>query len=62
MTKDNKHTVNLIDDGTMDTVISVNGKQYRYNMDENWSDYQDFFNWACDDAIEQYEMDCEEGK
>lgn len=54
----------LIDDGTLDTVVGIGNKVYRYNFDdgdENQS-YDDFVEWALVDAIEQYQEELEEVK
>ena len=47
-----------IDDGTLDTVISVDGVEYRYNWDPDPDDetYEDFVEWAMKDAVEQHEQ------
>ena len=46
----------LIDDGTLDTVISVDGHEYRYNWypDDEETTYEDFVAWAMRDAVEQH--------
>ena len=44
----------LIDDGTMDTVIQVKDKVYRYNMDESLMGYNEFIDWASADAVAAY--------
>ena len=51
----------LIDDGTLDTVVSVEGTQYRYTWvdDEIDETYDDFVAWAMEDAVEMYEIDLE---
>ena len=49
----------LIDDGTLDTVISVDGLEYRYNWDPDPDideTYDDFVAWAMRDAVEQHEQ------
>lgn len=51
-----KLTAILLDDGTLDTVIGVNGKEYRFNYNSEESEsYEDFVNWALEDAVNQYE-------
>ena len=62
MTAENEYEPILIDDGTLDTVVSVNGREYRYtwvdpgpmygDMDER---YADFVKWAMQDAVQQHE-------
>lgn len=49
----------LRDDGTLDTVIQVAEKTYRYNFDgeEGLQTYDDFIEWALTDAEEQYEIE-----
>ena len=55
----------LRDDGTLDTVIQVGDKTYRYNYDgepglndeEGAQSYDEFIEWALTDAEEQYEID-----
>jgi len=53
-------TVQIIDDGTLDTVIKINDRVYRYNFDYNIDNdsepqsYEDFVNWAMNDAKEMY--------
>jgi hypothetical protein len=58
----------LIDDGTLDTVIGIGTKVYRYHYDytepvESEEDgeklYNEFIIWALDDANEQYEEEKE---
>ncbi len=53
------HEVTLIDDGTLDTVVSVNGREYRYNWagsyPESDESYEDFVAWAMRDAVQQHE-------
>jgi hypothetical protein len=49
----------LIDDGTLDTVISVDGVEYRYNWDpdpDSDESYDDFVEWAMEDVVEQHEQ------
>jgi hypothetical protein len=49
----------LIDDGTFDTVVSVDGREYRYNWDpdpDSDESYDDFVEWAMGDAVEQHEQ------
>jgi hypothetical protein len=48
------YDIKLIDDGTLDTVISVNGVQYRFNY-EGEGAYEDFIKFCKDEAIEMYE-------
>ena len=46
----------LIDDGTLDTVINVNGEMFRYSyQNSDFEDYEEFITWAENDALEQYE-------
>ena len=60
--------VSLIDDGTLDTVIDVNGKEYRFNygysmegIDESLGDetpsYDKFVEECMEDAKEKYIQD-----
>jgi hypothetical protein len=52
------HEVLLVDDGTFDTVVSVDGREYRYNWDpdpDGDESYDDFVAWAMRDAVEQHE-------
>tara|TARA_R100000805_G_C3575411_1_gene80427 strand:- start:273 stop:617 length:345 start_codon:yes stop_codon:yes gene_type:complete len=57
MTTKDEYEPILIDDGTLDTVVSVNGVEYRYNwepdpdIDET---YDDFVAWAMRDAVEMH--------
>ena len=47
----------LIDDGTLDTVVSVEGTEYRYMWDPSADEemaYDDFVAWAMKDAVEQH--------
>ena len=59
MTTKDEYEPILIDDGTLDTVVSVNGVEYRYNwepdpdIDET---YDDFVAWAMRDAVEMHEV------
>jgi hypothetical protein len=68
---EHEYEVTLIDDGTLDTVVSVEGTEYRYNWDpepdsdESYDDfaawamdesYDDFVEWAMGDAVEQHEQ------
>jgi hypothetical protein len=51
-----KPNVQLFDDGTLDTVILVNGQEFRYSyQDSDFEDYEDFVTWAECDALECYE-------
>lgn len=53
------HEVLLIDDGTLDTVVSVDGKEYRYTWDPSADEemtYEGFVEWAMRDAVEQHEQ------
>ena len=62
MTTEHEYEVQLIDDGTLDTVVSVEGTQYRYTWDPSADEettYEDFVEWALKDAVEMYEMDLE---
>jgi len=48
--------IELIDDGSLDTVISVNGEEFRYSyQNSDFEDYEEFITWAENDALEQYE-------
>jgi hypothetical protein len=56
-------TIKLIDDGTLDTVISVNGKEYRFNQDyESEMNYDEWIEWCIDEAVEAWESEEEESK
>ena len=60
MTKEHEYEVQLIDDGTLDTVVSVEGTEYRYTWDPSADEettYEDFVAWAMKDSVEMYEMD-----
>lgn len=49
-------TATLIDDGTLDTVIEVDGVQYRYQFAEAWeifNTYDEFVAWCIEDAVER---------
>lgn len=49
-------TAALIDDGTLDTVIEVEGVQYRYQFAEAWEmfdTYDEFVAWCIEDAVER---------
>jgi len=49
-------TATLIDDGTLDTVIEVDGVQYRYQFAEAWDmfdTYDEFVAWCIEDAVER---------
>ena len=62
MTTEHEYEVQLIDDGTLDTVVSVEGTQYRYTWDPSADEettYEDFVEWALKDAVEMYEIDLE---
>ena len=62
MTTEHEYEVILIDDGTLDTVVSVEGTQYRYTWDPSADEettYDDFVAWAMGDAVEMYEIDLE---
>ena len=55
----------LLDDGTLDTVVSVEGIEYRYNFqnqDSPEETYKEFVDWAMADAIEQHAMNKEVAK
>ena len=57
-TSTTEYEVILIDDGTFDTVVSVEGIQYRYMWDPSADEemtYGDFVEWALRDAVEEYE-------
>lgn len=47
------NNIQLVDDGTLDTVISVNGVEFRYNF-EGEDIYSEFVKWCFEDAEEQY--------
>lgn len=56
MTTENEYEPILIDDGTLDTVVSVDGVEYRYNWDPDSDEsYEDFVAWAMRDAVQQHE-------
>ena len=62
MNEEHEYEVTLIDDGTLDTVVSVEGTQYRYTWDPSADEettYEDFVAWALKDAVEMYEIDLE---
>lgn len=61
MTTEHEYEVQLIDDGTLDTVVSVEGTEYRYTWypDDEETTYDDFVEWAMKDAVEMYEIDLE---
>jgi hypothetical protein len=49
---EHEYEVTLIDDGTLDTVVSVEGTEYRYNWDpepDSDESYDDFAAWAMDE-------------
>ena len=53
------HEVLLIDDGTLDTVVSVDGREYRYTWDPSADEettYEDFVEWAMRDAVQEHEQ------
>ena len=53
------HEVLLIDDGTLDTVVAVDGKEYRYTWDPSADEemtYEDFVEWAMRDAVQEHEQ------
>ena len=59
MTTEHEYEVILIDDGTLDTVVSVDGREYRYTWDPSADEettYEDFVAWAMRDAVEQNEQ------
>lgn len=58
---EHEYEVRLIDDGTLDTVVSVEGTEYRYTWVDDDIDetYDDFVAWAMEDAVEMYEIDLE---
>lgn len=59
-TSTTEYEVILIDDGTLDTVVSVEGTEYRYMWDPSADEemtYGDFVEWALKDSVEQYEME-----
>lgn len=58
MTTEHEYEPILIDDGTLDTVVSVDGREYRYTWDPSPDEeetYDDFVAWAMRDAVEQHE-------
>lgn len=60
-----EYDVDVIDDGTLDTVVSVEGTEYRYNWEPSMGEemsYGDFVEWALEDAVEQYEEMMETAK
>ena len=62
MTTEHKYEVILIDDGTLDTVVSVEGTEYRYMWDPSADEettHDDFVAWAMEDAVMMYEIDLE---
>tara|TARA_Y100000004_G_C8896196_1_gene404247 strand:- start:892 stop:1113 length:222 start_codon:yes stop_codon:yes gene_type:complete len=49
-------TAQVIDDGTLDTVIEVDGVEYRYNYAHAWElfdTYEEFKAWCIEDAVER---------
>jgi len=49
-------TAQVIDDGTLDTVIEVDGVEYRYNHAHAWElfdTYEEFKAWCIEDAVER---------
>jgi len=49
-------TARVIDDGTLDTVIEVDGVEYRYQFcdaGELFDTYEDFREWCIKDAVER---------
>ena len=49
-------TATPIDDGTLDTVIEVEGVWYRYQFAEAWEmfdTYDEFVAWCIEDAVER---------
>ena len=53
VTTEHEYEVQLIDDGTLDTVVSVEGTEYRYTWypDDEETTYEDFVAWAMKDEI-----------
>ena len=53
-------SVKLIDDGTLDTVLQIEDRFYRYNIDDTDEDltYDQFLEWAMNEAREQYAEEC----
>ena len=50
-------TARVIDDGTLDTVIEVDGVEYRYNYAQAWElfdTYEEFQGWCMTDAVERH--------
>lgn len=56
-----KYEVTLIDDGTLDTVIAVNGIEFRFNednvRDNDGTLSHEGFLYLAEQAIEAYEID-----
>lgn len=48
--------IRIVDDGTLDTIISVEGKLFRFTYDgcDDSNTYEEFIEWAKQDAINQY--------
>ena len=49
-------TAQVIDDGTLDTVIEVDGVAYRYSYAYAWElfdTYEEFKAWCIEDAVER---------
>ena len=62
MNEEHEYEVIVIDDGTLDTVVSVEGTEYRYNWypdPDSDETHDDFVAWAMKDAVEMYEIDLE---
>ena len=49
-------TAQVIDDGTLDTVIEVDGVEYRYTYANAWDfdTYEEFKAWCIEDAVERH--------
>ena len=50
-------TARVIDDGTLDTIIEVDGVEYRYNYAQAWElfdTYEEFQGWCMTDAVERH--------
>ncbi len=50
-------TAQVIDDGTLDTVIEVDGVAYRYTYANAWEffdTYEEFKAWCIEDAVERH--------
>jgi len=52
-----KYIIYLEDDGTMDTVISINGIEHRLNSEDRPENDKDFTNWILEIAENIIETD-----